>query len=100
MIIPLYKVYHISPAFATQISKRILHFSEFQGGESFKASLALALGLSDENQSSADGVHLDIMFIDEGFGTLDDDSLHLAIAALKELIDCNRLVGIISHMVN
>ena len=49
--------------------------------------LALAQDLSDEIQSSADGVHLDTMFIDKGFGQLDDDWLHLAIAALKELID-------------
>ena len=69
------------------------------GGESFMASLSLAIGLSDEIQSHAGGIRLETMFVDEGFGSLDQDTLDQAMNSMKDLTDGGeRLVGIISHV--
>ena len=67
------------------------------GGESFLASLALALGMSDVVQAGSGGIRLDSMFIDEGFGTLDEEALQKAVSLLVDLADGKRLIGVISH---
>lgn len=72
--------------------------SSLSGGETFLAALALALGLSDVVESLNGGIHLDTVFIDEGFGTLDSETLDQALQTLQDLVGQSRAVGLISHI--
>ena len=84
-------VYHMA-------SDSVRDVKTLSGGESFMASLSMALGLSDIVQSTAGAIRLDTMFIDEGFGSLDDASREQAIRILNDLAGGDRLIGIISHV--
>lgn len=79
-------------------SNRSRHITSLSGGETFQASLALALGLSEVVQEESGGISLDSMFVDEGFGTLDQETLETALDTLVGLKSTGRMVGIISHV--
>ncbi|MDO5026702.1 MAG: SMC family ATPase [Tissierellia bacterium] len=81
-----------------KFSAKPRHIKTLSGGESFKAALSLALGLSDTVQMNAGGIELNSMFIDEGFGTLDRQSLSQVMATLSKLTHRDKLIGIISHV--
>ena len=68
------------------------------GGESFMAALSLALGMADQIQAATAAIHLDVMFIDEGFGSLSDNARNEAVNILKEMAGKQRQIGIISHV--
>lgn len=82
-------------SFVTDSEREI---NTLSGGESFMAALSLALGMADEIKESASGIDLDIMFIDEGFGSLDDHSRDEAVKVLMDMSEGTKLIGIISHV--
>lgn len=82
----------------SNITGKEREISTLSGGESFMAALSLALGMADQIQSSSAGIHLDMMFIDEGFGSLDDKARDEAVRVLKNMAGGSRLIGIISHV--
>ncbi|QFU22106.1 SMC family ATPase [Shewanella eurypsychrophilus] len=79
-------------------TSKVRSVATLSGGESFMAALSMALGLSDVVQAYAGGIKLDTLFIDEGFGSLDQDSLDLAIRTLMDLQSSGRMIGVISHV--
>ena len=82
-------------SYATSETRRVETLS---GGETFMAALSLALGMADQIQATSGSIHLDMMFIDEGFGSLDDHSRDNAIDVLKKMAGGSKLIGIISHV--
>ncbi len=80
------------------VTGKVRDIKTLSGGESFMAALSLALGLADQIQANTSAINLDIMFIDEGFGSLDDHSRSQAIKVLKRLSNGDKLIGIISHV--
>lgn len=82
----------------SNITGKSREIKTLSGGESFMAALALALGMADEIQANSAAINLDVMFIDEGFGSLDDHSREQAIRVLKEMAGGSKLIGIISHV--
>ncbi|GIU29976.1 AAA family ATPase [Shewanella sp. MBTL60-007] len=79
-------------------TSKVRPVATLSGGESFMAALSMALGLSDVVQAYAGGIKLDTLFIDEGFGSLDQDSLDLAVRTLMDLQSSGRMIGVISHV--
>lgn len=80
------------------VTGKVREVRTLSGGESFMAALSLALGMADQIQESTSSIHLDMMFIDEGFGSLDDHSRNQAVRVLQEMAGGSRLIGIISHV--